>query len=86
MKISVDEERNIVLEEVYLGVLFKTKEGEELGVAMRDGAFEIYVLDTSVKSPTNERYTKNYRVGGGVVEEMGKLVQGIVNESNKNYK
>lgn len=30
-----------VVEEAFLGVLFKTKEGEMLAVSMRDGGFEV---------------------------------------------
>ena len=67
MKITHDDE-GFVLEEVYNGVLFRTKEGEELGVSMRDGAFEISVLDTSVKS--NEKYRRWYVVSAGECREM----------------
>ena len=41
MKISVDEDRELLLEEVYSGVGFRTNDGETLGVCMRDSGFEI---------------------------------------------
>ena len=40
MKISVDENRSILLEEVFSGVGFKTEDGEEFGICMRDSGFE----------------------------------------------
>ena len=44
MKISVDEERIIVLEEVFSGVTLKTCEGNQIGICMRDDTFEINVM------------------------------------------
>lgn len=41
MKIRADQEGNLVLEEVYNGVLLRTDEGDSIGVCMRDGTFEI---------------------------------------------
>ena len=40
MKISVDENRNILLEEVYNPVVLKTQDGEKLSICMRDSGFE----------------------------------------------
>ncbi|OPY16255.1 MAG: hypothetical protein A4E69_00275 [Syntrophus sp. PtaB.Bin138] len=40
MRISVDQERNIVLEEVFSGVLLKSDDGDKLGICMRDSGFE----------------------------------------------
>jgi len=40
MKISVDSGHGILLEEVYNGVGFKTKDGEHMGICMRDSGFE----------------------------------------------
>lgn len=50
MKISVGEHGTIEITEVFNSVVFKTPEGHELYVCMRDDAFEIGVLDDSVKS------------------------------------
>ena len=44
MKISVDEDRTIVLEEVFNGVKLKTEEGNAIGVCMRDDTLEINVI------------------------------------------
>lgn len=40
MKIEVDEERNIVLKEVFSGVGLETRDGEFMGICMRDSGFE----------------------------------------------
>ena len=42
MKIEVNENREIVLKEVFSGVGFVSPDDEELGVCMRDGGYEIY--------------------------------------------
>lgn len=41
MKIEVGENGDLVLKEVFNGVIFETDDGEFLGVAMRDDGFEI---------------------------------------------
>ena len=40
MKISVDENRNILLEEVFNSIVLKTRDGEEMAICMRDSGFE----------------------------------------------
>lgn len=40
MKIEVNEHGDIELREVYVGVTFVTKDGEELVIGMRDTGFE----------------------------------------------
>ncbi len=40
MKIRVDEDRSILLTDVFLGVGFKTEDGEEFNICMRDGGYE----------------------------------------------
>ena len=40
MKITNNEQGNFVLEEVYNGVEFITKDGEILGICMRDSGYE----------------------------------------------
>lgn len=49
MKISVGEERELILEEVYSGVLLKTREGDAIGVCIRDGTFEINIISKGSK-------------------------------------
>ena len=44
MRIQVNEERDIVLTEVFNGLLFETSEGNRLGLCMRDDTFEINIL------------------------------------------
>ena len=40
MKIKVNEENTMQLEEVFNSVVLKTKEGEKLAICMRDSGFE----------------------------------------------
>ena len=56
MKIDIDERGTMILKEVFNSVLFETEEGEQLAVCMRDGAFEIAVLDNSIKDPQRKHY------------------------------
>jgi len=79
MKLDITEGGEIRLREVFNGVLFETKEGEKLGVCMRDGAFEVMLKDINVKSDGNEEYYRLFRMGGGVVREM--ISQGLVRKN-----
>ena len=69
MKISVGEHGTIELTEVYNSVVFKTPEGNELYVCMRDGAFEIGVLDDSVKSIHRKYYKHYYASNKGITPQ-----------------
>ena len=40
MKISVGENRNMLLEEVFNSIVLKTAGGEEMAICMRDSGFE----------------------------------------------
>jgi len=40
VKISVDKDREILLEEVYNGIGLKTRDNEFMGICMRDSGFE----------------------------------------------
>jgi hypothetical protein len=51
MKIDVDQEGVIVLREVFNSVVFEAEGGERLVVCMRDDAFEIAVINGSIKNP-----------------------------------
>jgi len=44
MRIDVDSQGHVVLKEVYSGVMLETKEGNRIGICMRDDSFEINVL------------------------------------------
>ena len=49
MKIIADKDRTFVITEAFSGVLFRTAEGQELGVCMRDGGFEINIISSTGK-------------------------------------
>jgi hypothetical protein len=40
MKVEIEEDRTIVLKEVYSGVKLETSDGETMGICMRDSGFE----------------------------------------------
>ena len=44
MKVTTDENGDIVLKEIYSGVFLETSEGNRIAVCMRDDSFEINVL------------------------------------------
>lgn len=52
MKLGVTEKGNIVIEEVYVGVLMRTAEGNEISICMRDDTFEINIMPNG-KSESN---------------------------------
>jgi hypothetical protein len=45
MKISVNQNKEIQLEEVYNSIVLKTKDGEEIAICMRDSGFEFRYQD-----------------------------------------
>jgi hypothetical protein len=45
MKISVTQNKEIQLEEVYNSIVLKTKDGEEIVICMRDSGFEFRYQD-----------------------------------------
>lgn len=59
MKIEVDENNEILLTEVYSGVGLETRDGEFLGVCMRDTGFEFNYNGTW------------YEAKNGVVQKLG---------------
>lgn len=44
MNISVNENRELVLEEIYNGILLRTRDGNAIGVCMRDDTLEINII------------------------------------------
>ena len=48
MKVSVGENQELILEEVFNSVVFKTRNGFQMAVRMRADGFEIGVEDRSV--------------------------------------
>jgi len=44
MRISVNENRDIVLEEVFNSVIFKTAEGNQFAICMRDDTIEMKIV------------------------------------------
>ena len=59
MKIEVGEQNEILLTEVYSGVSLKTKDGEVLGICMRDSGFEFNYMGIW------------YEAKNGVVNKLG---------------
>ncbi|MBV2195509.1 MAG: hypothetical protein KUL78_03255 [Flavobacterium sp.] len=59
MRIQVDEDGQILLTEVYSGVGLKTRDGEFMGICMRDAGFEFNYNGTW------------YEAKGGVIRKMG---------------
>ncbi len=58
MKIEVDENREIVLKDVYLGIGLETKEKEFFAICMRDGGFEFTYAG------------KHYSANNGIITEF----------------
>ncbi len=75
MKISVDEERNLLLEEVFNSVVLKTADGEEMAICMRDSGFEFKYQD------------KWYFAKEGYIEPFQTSVRGniLTDQHHKNY-
>lgn len=47
MKLSIDEDRTFVIEEVFNGAVIKTEEGNRIGFCLRDDTVELNVLPAS---------------------------------------
>lgn len=73
MKVEVNENRDIVLKEVFCGVKLVTEDGEWIGICMRDSGFEFNYLGTW------------YSAQKGTVKAMGTQISQIYNsEDSKN--
>lgn len=70
MKITVNEFKQIQLEEVFNSISLKTPDGEELGVAMRDGGFELYYGDTAYRVKDGKIEALRYISGTPVEDEV----------------
>lgn len=69
MKIDVNENRDIILKEVYSGVILETKEGNKMIVCMRDDTFEINVLtDTKTTKDINNFHRVDMK--NGTIEKL----------------
>ena len=69
MKINVNEGRDFVLEEVYLPVVLRTREGNEYGICMRDDTIEI-VFSSDVPEPRFFKKAKPKEHFDEVVDDM----------------
>jgi hypothetical protein len=71
MKITVNENKEIVLKDVYLGVGFETKEGEEFFICMRDGGFEFSYGGEDYSANNGEiiKFNKNNSNHGKIQKE-----------------
>ena len=60
MKITVNQNKEIQLEEVYNSIVLKTKNDEEIAICMRDSGFEFRYQDNwySAKEGTLEPFKK----------------------------
>ncbi len=58
MKVTINEYNQIQLEEVFNTIFLKTPDGEEVGIAMRDGGFELCYGNTA------------YRIKDGEIEAL----------------
>lgn len=63
MKISVDKDGNLLLEEVYNPIVLKSKDGEEISICMRDTGFEITYdgVRYDFKEGVAQSYSSNVR-------------------------
>ena len=68
MKISVNENCEMILEEVYSGIGLRTEEGNMIGVCMRDDTLEINVLPKD-NNGINNWWRVNMQ--SGTIEKMG---------------
>lgn len=66
MKIEVNEDRVMVLKEVFSGIALETQEGNQVGICMRDDTFEINVMPNGVNTGKWFRVNMQTRT----VEEM----------------
>jgi len=69
MKIEVDENRGIVLKEVFNGVLLESRDKEQFGICMRDTGFEFEYNGIS------------YEAKNGILKEMSS--HNATNDSDK---
>ena len=75
MKIEVDNNRQIVLKEVFSGVLLESRDKEQIGICMRDSGFEITYGDevysfqqgtvTNLTEDAMKRDLMNPNINGG---------------------
>lgn len=75
MKISVDENRDIILRQVFLAVGLITEDGEEFSICMRDTGFEFQYAGI------------RYEAKEGELKQMGqgesKQIDGGLNSNNQ---
>jgi hypothetical protein len=78
MKIDVDQDRNLRLQEVFSGINMKAPGGNVIGVCMRDGTFEINVM------PRGKHTGNWWRVDmeSGRIEPMPTIAHQPVSESD----
>ena len=68
MKIEINENYDVVLTEIYNGILLRTKEGNEIGICMRDDTFEINVI-------TGGSGWHRVNIQNGRIEHMGSEIE-----------
>ena len=65
--IEVSEDHTIILKEVYTGIRLETREGNAIGVCMRDDTLEINVMPKG----SAERNWWRVNMQTGAIEKMG---------------
>ena len=65
MKITVSEIGELILEEIYTGVILKTGESNVIGICMRDDTFEI-----NISNGTESNWWR-VNMQEGIIERMG---------------
>ena len=71
MKIEVTEQGDIVLKEVFSGVLLETTEGNRIGICARDDTFEINVFPKGAKDHCWQRVNMQTKT----IEVMDSLIE-----------
>lgn len=67
MKVEVMESGNILLKEVYNGLIMETEEGNQISICMRDDTFEINIM------PHDKKHCDNWHridMGGCLIKPM----------------
>lgn len=93
MKVTANTDGEIILQEVYDGVGFETKDGEELAISMRDGGYEInyqdkwYSLQNGEVSPLNTLKTDvsiHFTIKEQDVKELNKKFDDWIEQNKDN--
>lgn len=79
MKVSVDENKNIIIEEAYLPVVFESAEKERMATCMRDTGFEVIYTIPEAMLPVK------FELKGGVFRSTNCKTEMTLGEFIKNF-